>query len=67
MLLEKTHFWNNNIDRCRFEVQNRELWELADQATMPHGVIGCSDVHKDSTSLFLAEKPSSISWVIKST
>ena len=26
--------------------------KLAGQAAMPHGVIGCSEVHKDSTSLF---------------
>ena len=42
--------------------------KLAGQAAMPHGVIGCSEVHKDSTSLFfLANKQSSISWVIKAT
>ena len=41
--------------------------KLAGQTTMPHGVIGAMRFKKKAPAFYLAEKQSSISWVIKAT
>ena len=59
-VLDKFHNYSYQVS-----IRNKPH-KLAGQAAMPHDVIGCSEIHKDDTS-FLAEKQTSISWVIKAT
>ena len=49
-VLDKFHDYSYQVS-----IRNKPQ-KLAGQAAMPHGVIGCSEVHKDSTSLIFSRK-----------